>query len=63
MNKQRKLIAKGKQKWYVHAKYHIIKGFGGEQTYVERNDKHNFSDETVKSLDSLFTNKQQCLLI
>ena len=41
LNKQWKLIAKSKQKRYVHANNHIIKAFRGEQTLMGRNDRHN----------------------
>ena len=41
MNKQWKLIAKSKQKQYVHTNNHIIKAFRGEQTLMGKNDRHN----------------------
>ena len=41
MNKQWKLIAKSKQKRYVHANNQIIKAFRDEQTLMRRNDSHN----------------------
>ena len=41
MNKQWKLIAKSKQKRYVHTNIHTIKAFRDEQTLMERNDRHN----------------------
>ena len=41
VNKQWKLIAKSKQKWYVYANNHIIKAFRDEQTLIGRNDRHN----------------------
>ena len=37
MNKQWKLIAKSKQKQYVHANNPIIKAFRDEQTLMGRN--------------------------
>ena len=40
MNKQWKMIAKSKQKRYVHTNNHIIKAFRGEQTLMGRNDRH-----------------------
>ena len=41
MNKQWRLIAKSKLKWYVHAKNHITKAFKGEQTLTGKDDRHN----------------------
>ena len=61
MNNQWKLIAKSKQKRYVHTNNHMIKAFRDEQTLTGRNDRHKLSDEVVKSRVSLFINKQQCL--
>ena len=36
MNKQWKLIAKSKQKRYIHASNHIMKAFRDEQTVMGR---------------------------
>ena len=50
MNKQWKLIAKSKQKRYVHANNHIIKAFTVDQTLMgEMIGKTLFSDEVVQS--------------
>ena len=60
---QKGLYIASKQKRYVHANNHIIKAFRDEQALMGRNDRHNlFSDDVVKSLVSLFINKQQCSL-